>query len=179
MRTKAITKNLKTTLELAKELDIPLILDCGSLLGAYRDKDVIPGDEDDLDFAVPSEVAEHKMRTVIFRFMSEGFTLLRLRPTVISLERGGSHVDFLFYKEMNDMYYLTLYHNKKPIALTAHKEAYDDLGTIEFLGEEVPCPKDIEKHLEHRYGKDWRTPIFRPAFSFQNYLDIGSAIWLE
>lgn len=166
-----IKQNAHDTKQIADKLGITLILDCGSLLGAYRDKAPIKGDEDDLDFAVDYDVMQFKMKEVIDAFIEKGFELHRLRSTVMSFKRGGNHVDLLFYEDAYSCYYLTLYHKKEAHALlTLNHNAYDELGTIEFLGETFACPKDIESHLSFRYG-DWKTPILRPAFSFQNYID--------
>jgi hypothetical protein len=137
---------------------------------------------DDVDFAVPHEVMQFKALQTIRAFEEKGFELHRLRDTVMTFKRDGVKVDFLFYKDSlrtKDVYlteyYLTLYHNKVPHALITRKEAYDELGEIEYCGTKLQCPKYIEAHLTHRYG-DWRTPILRPAFSFQNYIDAGVMI---
>jgi phosphorylcholine metabolism protein LicD len=91
----------------------------------------------------------------------------------MTFKRDGSKIDFLFYKkdeDLKDHYFLTLYYNKEAYSLITDRKAYDELGEIEYMGTKLQCPKDIERHLEHRYG-DWKTPILRPAFSFQNYID--------
>lgn len=173
-----LKQNLKDTREIADELEIPLILDCGSLLGVYRDGGVIKGDEDDVDFAVPYDVAEFKMLKIIRAFEKRGFELHRLRPTVITMKRGGSKIDFLFYRELEDEYYITLYHNKRPFGLLTKKHQWDNLGLIDYYGVTFLCPEDIEAHLAFRYGKDWRTPKLRPAFSFEDYTKQESFIWL-
>lgn len=170
-----IEQNAQDTREIAENLDIPLILDCGSLLGAYREGEPIKDDEDDLDFAVPYEVAEFKMADILEAFTKRGFTIKMLRPTVMSFKRGNSHVDFLFYRGTGTHYYLTLYHQKVPHALLTQLKSYNKLGEIEFLGQKFNCPENIESHLAFRYG-DWKTPIYRPKFSFQNYIDQGVMI---
>ena len=175
-----LSQNIKDTKEIAEKLDFPIILDGGSLLGAYRDNGVIKGDEDDVDFAVPMETMNFKALQILKEFGARNFELFRLRDTVMTFKRNGSKIDLLFYKEKGFvdcdnnceglLYYLTLYHNKKPFALKVLPTYWDDLGETEFMGETFKCPEDIEGYLTWRFG-DWRTPILRPAFSFQNYLD--------
>lgn len=142
------------------------------MLGAYRDCGVIKNDEDDIDFAVPYCVAEFKMKQIMDAFISHGFELYRIRPTVMTFRRNGSKIDLLFYKELTDekKYYLTLYHNKRPFALTVPCKYWDNLREIEFLDEKFLCPEDIEGYLEWRFG-DWKTPILRPHFGFQSYIE--------
>lgn len=174
----AYTQNIKDAKEISDELGFDLILDCGSLLGAYREGWPIKRDADDIDFAVDYNVAEFKMLDVVSAFSARGFILHRLRPTVMTFKRDGVKVDLLFYKYdavFPDSYYITLYHNKRPHALLTCVTAYDDLGEIEYMGVRLKCPKDVEAHLEYRYG-DWKTPVLRPAFSFQNYIDKGVMI---
>lgn len=179
----ALSRNIKDAKEIADALDFPIILDCGSLLGAYRDGGPIKNDMDDVDFAVPYEVMQFKALQTIRAFEARGFELHRLRDTVMTFKRDGVKVDFLFYQKQKDHmslyrnggYFFTLYHNKQPHALLTNGEAYDELGEIEYCGTKLQCPADIEAHLEYRYG-DWRTPILRPAFSFQNYIDKGVMI---
>ena len=184
-----LSLNVKDVKEIAEKLDFKIILDGGSLLGAYRDNGPIKNDEDDIDFAVPFEVMQFKALDIVKEFQARGFELYRLRDTVMTFKRNGSKIDFLFYKEdefyirsldhteINNtksegyFYYLTLYHNKKPFALKVPCEYWNNLGTIEFLGEKFLCPEKIEHYLVWRFGDDWRTPILRPAFGFKNYLE--------
>lgn len=184
-----IEKNARDAKQIASELDFTLILDGGSLLGAYRDGGPIKGDEHDVDFAVPYAAAEFKMLQIMQAFATYGFNLKRLRPTVMSWERGENHVDLLFYRHVvedysfgdpprEQWYYQTLYHEKRANMLLVPMESYDDLGTIDFLGTTFTCPKDIETHLKHRYG-DWRTPVLRPHFTFQHFIDRGVMIPLK
>ena len=189
-----LSRNIRAVKKMSEKLDIKIILDCGSLLGAYREKGYpIKGDEDDIDFAVPIEAMQFKALDIVEDMKWRGFKLIRLRDTVMTFERFGSHIDLLFYNRklekgsncpichcedyLDEIYYLTLYHKKEAYALKAKKETYDDLGEIEFMGTKLKCPKNIEEHLTYRYG-DWKTPILRPAFSFQNYIDSGVMVKL-
>jgi phosphorylcholine metabolism protein LicD len=173
--------NLKDVKAIAGELDIQIILDGGSLLGAFRDNGPIQGDEDDIDFAVPYSVAQFKMKEVIEKFVARGFVLYRLRDTVITFERDGVKVDLLIYKhDWTDLrYYLTLYHNKKPFALYVPEHYWNKLGTINFMGEEFACPEDTAGYLTWRFD-NWKEPILRPEFSFENYIQKeGLTEWLR
>ena len=171
----ALKNNIKDAKKIADKLEFKIILDCGSLLGAYREGGPIKGDADDVDFAVPMEVMKFKALKIIREFEARGFELFRLRDTVMTFKRDETKIDFLFYKKDEDLknhYFLTLYYKKEAYSLITDGKAYDELGEIEYMGTKLQCPKDIESHLELRYG-NWRTPILRPAFSFQNYIDRG------
>lgn len=177
-----LSQNIKDAKEISDKLEYQIILDCGSLLGAHREGGPIKGDEDDVDFAVPRHVAQHKFLETIEEFKERGFEVFRLRDTVATFKRNGVKVDFLFYDDIRyngkEYYDLTLYHNKVRHALLTKKKAYDELGEIEYCGTTLPCPADIEDHLEHRYG-DWRVPVLRPKFSFQNYIEKGVMIPIQ
>jgi len=177
-----VKKNIRDTKEISEKLDFKIILDGGSLLGAYRDKGMIKGDEDDVDFAVPMEVMNFKALEIIKAFQDRGFELFRLRDTVMTFKRYGSKIDLLFYKYdcevLGEYYYLTLYHNKKPFALKIPCIVWDDLDSIKFMGEKFLCPRNIEEYLKWRFG-DWKNPVLRPAFSFDNYLqNTNLTTWL-
>ena len=176
-----LIKNARTASKIVGELEIPIILNGGSLLGAYRDNDVIEGDEDDLDFAVPYEIAEHRYLDLVIAFSAEGFKIKRLRPTVVTFERNESHIDFLFYREDPDgrHYYETLYHMRRPFALLVRKEYWDDLSTIAFVGQEFFCPKDVEGFLTQRY-MDWENPVSRRDFNFGHFIGTPKLTkWLQ
>ena len=175
-----LKENIQDTKAIAKNLDFDIILSGGSLLGAYREGGKpIKGDEDDVDFAVSHKVSQMKYKEVLESFLNKGFTLKRLRDTVVSFERNGSHVDFLFYRKWNNnFYYESLYYQKRPFALFIPSEYLDNLSTIEFCGVELKCPEDIEGFLAYRYG-DWKTPVARPEFNFQFFINKGITKWLE
>ena len=49
-------KNLLTANEIFKQLKIPYMVSSGLLLGLYRDGDIIPGDEDDIDLYLDKKI---------------------------------------------------------------------------------------------------------------------------
>lgn len=167
----ALSQNVKTAREIFEKLEVEAVLDGGALLGQYRDGKPIKGDEDDVDFLVKHEVFQFKMLDLIKAFEAEGFELFRMRDTVMTFKRNGSKVDLLVAKWSEEwgMYYITLYHNKKPFALKIPKHVLNELQPFTFCDVALKAPYDIESYLEWRFG-DWRTPVLRPAFSFVNYL---------
>jgi len=61
---------------------------------------------------------------------------------------------FFFYRGIKDGFVVNYNEHgtiEKPIQFVA------ELDEIEFKGEKYPCPHDLEKFLEWRFG-DWKTP---------------------
>jgi len=45
---------------------------------------------------------------------------------------------------------------KVPISIPSH--FFKNLGSVQFYNMKFQAPKEVEKYLEYRYGKDWKTP---------------------
>lgn len=175
-----LSQNVSDAQGLFDELDIEAVLDGGALLGLHRDGGPIKGDEDDVDFLVDYGVFQFDMLALIDAFVTRGFDLFRLRDTVMTFKRNGVKIDLLSTKWSEEwgMYYITLYHQKRPFALKIPKHVMTETHEADFCGTSVSIPNAIESYLEWRFG-DWQTPVLRPSFSFKNYLDTpGLTEWL-
>jgi len=162
---KQYIKNLRDAKDIFEKLGIKIWLDCGTLLGAYRDKKVIEGDEDDIDL-VTWVSNKPRMAEVIEAFEKQGFELFRLRETVITMKRNGNKVDLFFADFYKDYYFLTIYYQKKPLALLVKRHWWDEFSQIKFYGMWFNAPYYIKEYLTYAYG-DWKTPVLRPVF--ENY----------
>jgi phosphorylcholine metabolism protein LicD len=88
-----------------------------------------------------------------------------------------AHKNELFLRVANNLVALTTSKLRKPLSqvilfmlqalrricfdyyiIVVPRHHFEKLSTIKFYGETFSVPCDVEKYLEHRYGKDWRIP---------------------
>lgn len=165
--------NLRDLHAAAERIGLRWCLLDGTLLGAVRDGDLCPGDEDDIDIGVmdadydrtPELVAEllplgfTQYKPLVFRGRVEGF----------GLGRGGSHFDVIrvnHHPRRAECYNLGRIVRKgimRFMAFVYPDKHHKSFGEIELYGMRLNTPADPEGFLTARYG-DWRTPIPRPEF---------------
>jgi tetratricopeptide (TPR) repeat protein len=146
-----------------------LFLLYGTLLGYYRDGDLIPGD-DDFDVGYVSDktdpvAVKEEAKNIIVDLVRAGFTVsfnrkgrlfrVQLQPT----EAGGCHIDVhpIWFQDGN-----VWIHN-----LAAMPSTRDDYlppidGTLRGVG--VCAPRDTERFLRGNYGPGWKVPD--PGFHY-------------
>lgn len=141
--------------DLLKRMDVKYYLGFGTVLGLYRDGDFIPNDTDiDInitdydDFVVACKEIIKKYKPIRIILVDEKIQQYAFQSD------DGMTIDLCYYATEDGKY------------ITRHEEgAFAD--DIEVVGDcplfktkygEFPFPKDIEKYLEVRYGKDWKTP---------------------
>lgn len=145
--------NLKGLRAAFKPEKIPFYLLFGTLLGAHRNKDFIPGDHD-TDIGVLVEDVPRMVSMFSYGLLGcLGWKPIRVWDGLVSLARDGEYVDIYIFEDSPDPdrwwscqnYYLEKRYLKPP-------------GEIEFGGLTYQTVNDIESYLTDRYGTDWRTP---------------------
>jgi len=150
-----IMKNIKNIVE-AEGMD--LFLANGTLLGAIREKDFIPWD-DDVDMDVLAEALEPKFEIIKDRLVDLGYIVrgvTKYPQMKINVYYGGEKVGILALYLKDQIRHRGPY--KWPKAL------YEEPEEIIFKGLTFKTPK-IYEYLLHQYGKDWKTPLKKNYFN--------------
>lgn len=159
-------KNLFDFKAVMDRLKIPFALAHGTLLGAYRDKDFILGDERDTDISINEEYG-YRAFEIFTELERIGFK--KIKYWVFKDEfrcgtaiRNGAFIDVLvFFKKGNEVYHLG---PKKPIsnkpytAFVYPAHCFDKYEKLNFKGVEFNIPQKVEDFFVARYGKDWKSP---------------------
>lgn len=136
MNIKLQAENLLILRDFLEWHEVPYYLDCGTLLGAVREKNLIRGDTD-ADITCSKEGVE-TIRSNLHKLEEKGFISFRNANTFcrMSLLRNGEYIDIYTFDE------------KIPFPLIP----YPFLGTYFFV------PEHYREFLEELYGTDWMTP---------------------
>ena len=142
--------------ELMDELDVIFFLRHGTCLGAVRDKQLIPWD-DDLD--IGSIIGRNGLDEKSFNETVDKFKIASFKAEVnessfhigVELSKQGIPIDWTCYKILDGSIY------QYP-AVKIPIELYDDLKSISFLGTTFFVPNPPEKYLSLKYGSEWYIP---------------------
>lgn len=147
---KAREEVLVEVTDLLNELGAPYFLADGTLLGAVRNSDFIPWDDD-----------------VGLCMKHEDYQAFRERMTVALASR-----DFQVEEGPKQNPKLNIFKNSEKIELTSWRlrgkyrvrwglqmpsHLLDTASSVELRGRTYPCPSSAEEYLDHRYG-DWKIP---------------------
>ena len=142
--------------ELMDELDVIFFLRHGTCLGAVRDKQLIPWD-DDLD--IGSIIGRNGLDEKSFNETVDKFKIAGFKAEVnessfhigVELSKQGIPIDWTCYKILDGSIY------QYP-AVKIPIELYEDLKSISFLGTTFFVPNPPEKYLSLKYGSEWYIP---------------------
>ena len=159
-------ENLLDFKEVMDRLKIPFALAHGTLLGAYRDKDFIPGDEIDTDISINEKYAD-RAPEIFNALENKGFNMEKWwrygdKFRCGTASRNGTFIDILvFHKKGNEVYHIG---PKKPIsnkeytAFVYPAHCFEKYEKLNFGGIEFNIPQNVEDFFMARYGKNWKTP---------------------
>jgi hypothetical protein len=156
------TDNLLTTIDACEKLDIKYSLAFGTLLGIYRDGELIEHDTDS-DLAVWLE-DKNKIIEAIKYLEDKELKITRISSTIISFTRGGDYVDIYLYTKNFDND--ELYCLKQFGTLTTMD--FNNSNTVIFKDRELKCVHDPETYFQKLYGSNWRTPIKNKHANIRN-----------
>jgi len=154
-------------LNILEENNIPYTFICGTLLGAIRDKNFLPGDDKDTDIAVDSSYY-WTVREILNKLMIHShfyYKYIWRKEIAICSNVCKYKLDIFFLEKQEDKYLLYSY-KPNPIDRKWNQEwriklNYDNfypLKSIKFLGRLVSVPNNYEKVLEELYGSGWTKP---------------------
>jgi phosphorylcholine metabolism protein LicD len=168
-------QNLCDFTEVALEsLITPIILDGGTLLGAYRDGGFCEDDWNDIDLT--TYACEFKKADKLIKGMeAKGFTLKKIwqpkkeRTAQLVFKKGLCKIDLMFKDVKGANAWWTVYKYKGGEDLgvvykSVPAQFYVNLEDIKFGELILQAPKKIKTYLRLRYG-NWKTKIHRKNYS--------------
>ena len=178
-------ENILDFKEVVDRLGIFTCLQAGTLLGAYRDKDFVVGDESDIDIAI-LEKDYGRIKELAVELEKVGFKVLKTFTVEDKIEsvgfvRGENHLDVLSIhvrkeKAFNIGRNLRLYGDMPKIfAYVFPAACFRKFETIKFQGVDFNIPSPPELYLTAKYA-DWKVPVPRGEY---NYLDTKQAPCLD
>lgn len=179
-REKLLTKNLQAFIEICKEHKVRYWLDGGTLLGLYRDKQFISGDSDS-DVGIMAEditpefleaIGDNgkfplvprsfwNVKDLIKQLEVDEFVPIKCMKYV-ALNGSGRPTKikdyvwadiYFYYPHKNDYIYYC-----GGIYYSIPKKHIDGFKTMTRGGFAYSIPGNVEKYLEHEYGKGWVSP---------------------
>ena len=150
------TFNLLTTVEIFESLEVKHCVVFGTLLGLYRDGNLIEYDTD-TDIAVWID-NERELIKIVEKAEENKLMLTRVNRNIISFTRGGDYIDIYLYRKQDE--------NSNELSCigaqtlgTLTTSDFSKNNTVNFNNRKLACPVDPESYFQKLYGSDWRTPI--------------------
>jgi len=162
MNKEAAAKVLSQTSDLLAEFGKTYWIDSGTLLSAFRDKDINEYDHDIDIRTIGTQWEVGEVAELIRRLWLMGYCHLidtgEAQEQILAYHIDGVLLDFKFchYDEESVWYYCF---DGKPTITVAHlfdRRFFETLGSIDLLGREYPCPAPVEEYIEAHYGPEWR-----------------------
>jgi hypothetical protein len=149
-------KALKEAKNILDGFGVSFFLRQGTCLGAIRDNDLLPWDDDvDIGSIIGFHgLTEKSLDSIIDAFRDHGFLARIDRMGVspyIPLVKYSTRIDWQCYK-VADNCIIQYPFLKSPLSL------FTELKEITFLEETFLVPNPPEEYLRLKYGEDWKTP---------------------
>lgn len=167
-------QNLRDVKSVFDEAGLPFFLNCGTLLGAFRDGRAIRRDFRDIDISIRNEdltpAVGERIRDRLGRL---GFSCRADRgfenPRQTRFDRGSNHIDVFHYTRVGPFYfrYWSVFGDVPMIAPARYIERLDE---IEYYGSTCRIPAHTEDFLTLFMGKDWRTPMRHGRYASRNVM---------
>lgn len=144
-------RGLEELADILESKKITYFLADGTLLGAVREKDFIPWD-DDVGLWMRAEEFQPSHSSLAKSLEARGFEVFRghRRNPKLNIFKYGEKFELTAWKKKGK--WRTRWGLKVPGYLL------EEVDQIELRGRSYPCPRPPEEFLEHRYGTDWQTP---------------------
>ena len=147
---------LREAKQIMDQLGVVFFLRQGTCLGAVRDNDLIPWDDDlDLGSVIGlNGLTERSMDRVVAAFRDNGyFVKVEGNDHYINaaMVKSSMRMDWACYRIIDD----NIFHYpgiRLPIRL------FTELKEIEFIGEKFLVPNPPEEYLRIKYGPSWKSP---------------------
>jgi phosphorylcholine metabolism protein LicD len=143
--------------------NVPYWLECGTLLGAFREGNILNHDYD-VDLGVLDDYTE-VVEGLILQLEKEGHItqLPKCRRGVIyqllfPTYMPSYRLDIYFFKRVGDRIQSKFFSTETTPKLQMNTSHIDDLQTIKLGGYSFKCPSEVEKFLKVRYGKNYMIP---------------------
>ena len=151
-------ENLELLDKILRETKTPYWLTDGTLLGYYRENNLLSHDTD-TDIGI---MFQDFRPTTLRRMQEAGFEIYHTfgypeNSFEISLTRKGIKTDlFFFYPRGDKVYHCAFFKGQQRIDYE-----YDrfDLQDIDFLGHRFSAPTNILRYVTTKYGPGWQTPV--------------------
>lgn len=168
-------KTLESVADALENLGVRYWLDSGTLLAAYRDKNINIYDHD-LDIRVfENEVDKNKLADIIRAFWLCGFNCIYdSRPQKAEVQLRNRYLIQLDFKlcyqnELYLWYYCWRRPSPIPMVHLYPKDFFHPMGEIELLGRTYPCPQPIQEYICYHYGAEWE--LFKVSLEDANETD--------
>lgn len=160
-------RNLRDFKKAAEEQGMRFMLADGTLLGAYRDKGFVEGDEGDIDLMIMDHEF-YKITDVMNGLKGFEFTKEFDVGGVFqggALVRGTNHIDLMRMVALGDS--IVNYGEGGNLIYKYPKDIFNKYSKIDFYGVTYDAPGDIERFLEARYG-NWMIPVSKEDYSYKD-----------
>lgn len=154
------TDVLRDCCKILEDNKIPYYLCDGTILGIYRDKKLIPHDND-IDVSI---IAPIDPTLIIQIFNNSGYSLGRIvkykgkTQQIIVYSKDNIIFDMCFWYTKENDEYLYNYLPEIKKGRKQHRRYYDEFSLIDFCNDRYTTHAHIEEWLKEHYGEDWNIP---------------------